>query len=347
MLPEALGAAGLEGSVKSRAVTTATVAAMPAKAKMPLSVGRRKTRRRRLAGRKTWPETWGRWLPRPPPRLRPRAAPLALRPAREKAGPFACFSRRIRERGWAAVRRTRGYGGSPTRWACEPGRARRAWSDRATSALWGMAIRLDSAGRSSGSPSSSVCLISPGWASTSRSFIGVLPTSVHALLFGRALARSRTSQARDPSRTRRRPEVCHGSAQLGGPEVPTEQVWCGLVSSRPQPERRVRLAIVGHARHNTGHRTAATGTTAPTRHRRNDERRARRRQPRRGPGSSQATRGVAADGPRWPHRHGHRGPDGHAGPPHGQACPGRGVPQGRRGSRHSLLHVPAGYGHGD
>src|SRR5450759_5698827 len=42
---------------------------------------------------------------------------------------------------------------------------------------------------------------------------------------------------------RRRPEVCHGSAQLGGPEVPTEQVWCGLVSSRPQSERRVRLAL--------------------------------------------------------------------------------------------------------
>src|SRR5450759_4776899 len=108
MLPEALGAAGLVGNVKSRAVTTATVAAMPAKAKMPLSVGRRKTRRRRLAGRKAWPETCGRFLARLRPRLRPRAATLALRPARDKAGPLACFSRRIRERGWAAVRRTRG-----------------------------------------------------------------------------------------------------------------------------------------------------------------------------------------------------------------------------------------------
>src|SRR5664280_2811714 len=352
MLPEALGAAGLVGSVKSRAVTTATVAAMPAKAKMPLRVGRRSTARRRLAGRKTWPETCGRL----PPRLRPRAAPLALRPASEKPGPFACCSRRNRERGCAAVRRTRGYGGSPTRWACEPGRARRAWSDRATSALWGISIRLVSAGRSSGSPSTSVCLMSPGWASTSRSFIGVLPTSVRALLFGRALARSRTSQTREPNRTRRRPEVCHGSAQLGAPEVQSEQVKCGLVSSRPHASAefvwpswatRATIPATGPQPREPLPHTASSQRLRQWLLGGTDERRAQRRQPRRGPDSTQATRGVAADGPRWPHRHGHRGPDRYAGPPHGQACPGRGVPQGRCGSRHSFLHVPAGYGHGD
>src|SRR5664279_2922153 len=99
MLPEALGAAGLLGSVKSKAVTTATIAATPARAKTPLSVGRRSTNRRRFAGRKAWPETWGRLLPKLCPKARTRAAGLAMRPAREKLGFLCPPARRSRERG--------------------------------------------------------------------------------------------------------------------------------------------------------------------------------------------------------------------------------------------------------
>ena len=56
---------------------------------------------------------------------------------------------------------------------------------------------------------------------------------------------------------------------------------------------------------------------------------------------------LAGDGPRRPDRHPDRRPDRHAGPAHGQARPGPGLPRGRHRPRRPLLHVPPGHGHGD
>ena len=60
-----------------------------------------------------------------------------------------------------------------------------------------------------------------------------------------------------------------------------------------------------------------------------------------------AARRARGLGPRRPDRHDRRGDHGHAGPAHGQARPGRGVPQRRHRPRRALLHVPARHGHGD
>ena len=60
-----------------------------------------------------------------------------------------------------------------------------------------------------------------------------------------------------------------------------------------------------------------------------------------------APRRARGDGPRRPDRHDRRRHHGHAGPAHGQARPGPGVPRRRHLPRRPLLHVPARHGHGD
>ena len=69
-----------------------------------------------------------------------------------------------------------------------------------------------------------------------------------------------------------------------------------------------------------------------------------RRRPRR---QAPPPRRARGDGPRRPDRHDRRGHHRHAGPAHGQARPGPGVPRRRHRPRRPLLHVPPRHGHGD
>lgn len=73
--------------------------------------------------------------------------------------------------------------------------------------------------------------LSPGWASTFRSVIGVLPTSVDSRLF------SRSGGYRDGletgGRTRRRLEVCHGLAQQGLRGVSWDRLPCARLTMSP------------------------------------------------------------------------------------------------------------------
>ena len=56
---------------------------------------------------------------------------------------------------------------------------------------------------------------------------------------------------------------------------------------------------------------------------------------------------AGGDGPRRPDRHDRGRHHRHAGPAHGQARPGPGVPRRRHQPRRPFLHVPPRHGHGD